>query len=391
MGVIMSYNKLVMAVGGGIILATILNGCVSPAEVAEIKETTISQQQQIDQLAEDIAIGQEQLEIIQEMLVSKKSSQEDMQGQLVDATMFILKNGNVNVLHNAINILGMIGGEKAENTLLELIRIYPNHSNIIIQALRTNKSSKIRGLIFDMIKNDRGDTLNNISFIFELHGIQVFTPEDTPLLIDLLNSSTPNRHSRHGRNALIALITSFDNDKGTDLICKEILTTNPQQQHELINKISHQNVFMDSDNWIKLVNTLGFPSNANINSCNSILDGIQRSGDWRITEAILPWADFSETNNNMYYSYMNAIVQMRDPLAAPVLLKLIKNPNNRQRYNLNEFPGIVKQPDGEYALVDDAAMEKLLENRKKRIASLEEATRKRKELLKKQSSSEKTL
>ncbi|MBN2641679.1 MAG: hypothetical protein JXR78_08505 [Victivallales bacterium] len=387
----MSYNRLTMTVGGGIIIATILSGCVSPAEVAEIKETTIYQQQQIDQLEESIAIGQEQLEIIQEMLANKTSNPDDLQGQLVDAIMFILKNGNAHTHHNAISILGMIGGEKAESALLKLIKTYPNHSNIIVQALRNSRSPKIRGLIIDMIKNDRGDTLNNIAFVFETHGIQIFTVKDIPLLVDLLYSSTPNFHNRHGRNTLITLITSLDNDKGADLICKEILTTNPQQHYELISRISNQNIFIDSDNWIKLIDAMGFPDNANVNSCNIILNAIQRSGDWRITEAILPWADFVRTNNNMYHTYMNTLTQMCDPLAAPVLLKLIKNPNNRQRYNLNEFPGIVKQPDGEYTLVDDATMEKLLNNRKKRIASLKEASRRRRELLKKQSSSEKTL
>ena len=98
-------------------------------------------------------------------------------------------------------------------------------------------------------------------------------------------------------------------------------------------------------------------------------------------------ADFAETNDNFRRQFFETLIRLKDPKAAKTVLDLyhqlyqqkkseIASARAMGRGNMDNYPGIKKENDN-YVLVDDAAMQKLLELRAKKIERLNEQDKKR--------------
>jgi len=119
---------------------------------------------------------------------------------------------------------------------------------------------------------------------------------------------------------------------------------------------------------------MGEPDANNLEGYGTLLNGMSQSGDWRITDIILPWSEFATSNDNFRNQYLSALLQLKDPKAAKVLFELYSDGKNfdRHRSYFNSYPGITKDDKGNYVLVDDETMKKLLEKREEKIRRLNE-------------------
>jgi len=373
-------------------LAAIIYGCDSNTgtltEMARIQGEQAAKIDKITKLVEkqrrDIAVLRKQGEAnavlraamskaIKAKLAKSGSSSQD---KILQAALLLAEQGSSNISHQAINILGYLGGEKAESALLKMLEgsSHGRNSSSIINALVTMRSNKLRPVIIKLLKSNNYQDVEAATNALNNRSLQVLKKSDLPLLLKVLDEIPYDNNNRYRRNNMIKVVCRLDQKTGLKYICDGLETADINQQRDLIYIPAHGQINLSTKSWMKIIKILGEPNNQNFSVFQAVCAGVSRSGDLRLTDIVLPWAEFAVNNNNLRNSYINMLNRMRDPKTAEIFLDLCLNSkrnNNHYMNYLNNFPGII-QKDGKYQLVDDAAMKKLLENRAKRIARLNE-------------------
>ena len=365
-------------------LVAVLAGCNSTEVLNNIAENQEKQTLEIREISElmekqnkDIAILRE---AIQEMVKSKEQEKQkekeadsgNQNGKLIDAAVFLAKRGPQNGVYSAIQILGYIGGKGAEEALLDMLkdgsfgrRYYSN----IISALSSMRSKKLRGVVIDIIKDGSPNEIRNIINTINNNFTSIFKKSDLPMFAKLLDEMPNDNNNFYSRCNLIRAICRLDQDFGVKLICNELETANRNNQRQLLYITNQHNMLINLANWKKIIKAIGSEPDAQSRELFDIVcQAISRGSDYRMTDIILPWADFALTNSNFRNNYMNALRAIQDPKAAKTMIEMY-NAGARNEYYMRGFPGIVKN-NGKYQLADEATMKKLMERREKVIARL---------------------
>ncbi len=398
----MRIGQLSTIAAGGILLGVSF-GCVRPQQYEDLEkrvqmqqelldksmkvqqdmlEVNSMQQKKIKELEKTVIIGFKTTELTFKKLRSEMEEKpRGGQDDLVNAAVLLIKRGPNNSRYNAINILGEIGGEKAEKSLLDLLDSDPNYRSNIFQALMRINSPRLRELVVNTMENPSGNDFNNISACFNSHNNRIFTRKDIPLLLKYLGRIPLRSNYSHYRSGVIGIVLNLDTPKGIDLVCQEMLL-NPSGNNDIFYRFNNNNMVVSIADWKKIFEALGPICSANLNTYQAICQAIRNCGDIRITDIVLPWAEFSKTNPNFKRSYLEMLVNLKDPKAAPVIVEIQDAGNGvYMTRRLKECPGIVEK-NGKLVLVDNAEMEKLMAQREKTISRLNEFDKKRAEMLK---------
>lgn len=368
-------------------LVAVLAGCNSTEmlnDIAESQEKQTFEVKKISALVEkqnkDIAILRE---TVQKMVkVAEKEEKERKEGKkvdsgnlnekLIDAAVLLAKQGPQNSVYNAIQIIGYIGGKGAEDALLDMLKdssFGRRYSSNIIRALMTMRSKKLRSVIIDTIKDGNANEIRNIINSINNNFASIFKKSDLPMFVKLLDEMPSDNNNFYPRCNLIRAICGLNQDLGVKLICNELETANRNNQRQLLYITNHHNMRINLVNWKKIIKTIGNePDGQNRELFEVVCQAISRGSDYRMTDIILPWADFALTNSNFRNNYMNALRAIQDPKAAKTMIDMY-NAGARNEYYMRNFPGIVKN-NGKYQLADEATMKKLMERREKVIARL---------------------
>ena len=375
--------KSLLAVGSCCLVA-VLAGCNSTEVLNDIAENQEKQNLEIREISKlvekqnkDIAILRE---TVQKMVkTEEKEEKEDeetdsgnLNGKLVDAAVLLAKRGPQNSAYNAIQILGYIGGKGAEEALLDMLKdnsFGRRYSSNIVRALSSMRSKKLRGVVIDIIKDGNPNEIRNIVNSINNNFTSIFKKSDLPMFAKLLDELPSNNNNFYSRCNLIKAICGLDQDLGVKLICNELETASRNNQRQLLYITNQHNMRISLANWEKIIKTIGSePDGQNRELFEIVCQAISRGSDYRMTDIILPWANFAITNSNFRNNYMNALRVIQDPKAAKTMIDMY-NAGARNDYYMRSFPGIVKN-NGKYQLVDDAAMKKLMARREKIIDRL---------------------
>lgn len=372
-----------------IILGAVISGCYSSTTLTEMARIQGKQATQIDKITEFIEQQSQDLTTLRKQAeadiamrialnkIIKAKFTETEQGshdKMLQAALLLAQKGSQNISGRAITILGYLGGEKAENALLIMIDSpsYRNNYSTIMQALVSMRSNKLRSVVIKLLESRGSNDLNAIINIIQNNSMQILNKTDFPILKNIFNEIPNNNHNSNGyqRRNVLKVMCILDQDKAIDILCEELATANKNQQRDLLYiPINSGKINFTFKSWQKIVKVIGEPNSQNLELFSPILNGMSRSGDWRFTDIILPWATFAAQNSSFLYSYLNLLRQLRDPKAAKVLIELSSKNKQQSRYSLNNFPGIIKKGD-KYQLVDAATMKLLLKKRDKMIALL---------------------
>ena len=344
-------------------------------DIAEIRSTLNKQQDEIAALRKTI---------------DSKTVVGSEQDQLFDAAVLLARKCHENQASSmAISILGTIGGTKAEPILLEMLETAsPNQLSAILGALSNMRSQKLHDILMKFLtREENQQVVSNVVSILNNTNPNIIKKSDLPAIEKTLEKypDNSNNNNHYIRNMLLGIILRLDQDKGVQYICDDLrLSISPQKQNIIyivINHSNNNNNFIRADLWGKIIKSTGDFDESNLDVYYAILQGIAQKEDWRVTDLILPWAEFARTNDNFRRQYVDSLVRLRDPKAAKTLLELYQLKNSGRsmaRVNLDNYPGIKIENDA-YVLVDDTTMQKLLEQRAKKIENLNELDKKRAE------------
>lgn len=332
------------------------------------------QEQQATEIDKITALVEQQsrdIAILRKQAGGKSAVAAVSRDKMLQAALLLAQQGPRNVSHQAISILGALGGEKAENALLKMVAdsSFSRNSTYVINALAAMHSNKLRAVVIKLLKSGNTQNVNAAINTIQNRSLQILKKSDLPLLIDVLDDMSDSNNNRYRRNNMIRVVCRMDQDTGVKYICDALETADVNQQRELVYIPIHGQINLSTKSWLKIIGIMGEPNNWNISAFQALCDGISRRGDLRLMDAALSWAEFAALNSSFRNSYINMLHRMRDPKTAKILLELQSNKQMRNNYYLKNFPGII-QNDGKYELVDAATMKKLLERRAKLIARL---------------------
>jgi hypothetical protein len=206
---------------------------------------------------------------------------------------------------------------------------------------------------------------------------------DVGILEKLLKIYPDNDYNsnRYHRNSLIGAIIRADQNKGIDLLCRELISSNQSnRKRELLYQINNNNLSLNLKSFTKILKAVGEIDSRNTETLQALLQLITKANDWRLTDKVLEWSEIAANNNNLSNSYIEALARLNDPKAAPLFLELCQSKNSARHNNyshyLNNYPGIEKDEKGDYKLVNKEKMKKLMEEREKRIEELNKLDKK---------------
>ena len=339
----------------------------------------------------DLANTQSQANDIAEIRTTLKKQQEDIaslrkmldqqtaapgQEQLFNAAVLLAKNCPENQSTMAISIIGAFGGSKAESILLEMLETAsPNQSSTILTVLSNMRSQKLHGIIIKLLESGNSQQFGSVINVLQNNSGMILK-SDLPIIEKALENCPNNNYdnNRYFRNVLLGIVLRLDQNKGIQYLCDDLQSMHPNRKQEIIHLITNNNYFLRFNTWEKIIKDTGDIDNFNVAFYTAILQALGQTGDWRITDLMLPWAEFASSNDNFRRSYVDTLIRIKDPKAAKTILGLCDN-SIKSGY-LDMYPGIKKE-NGNYVLIDDAAMQKLLEQRTKRIEHLNELDNKR--------------
>ncbi|OGV51251.1 MAG: hypothetical protein A2017_16690 [Lentisphaerae bacterium GWF2_44_16] len=359
-------KRILIAISALMLIA----GCMSQGKSKELDEIKAALEKQNADIA---ALRTNINELNKSFSLENTEMQKD---RLVDAALLLVRNGPENTSSQAVQILGYLGGEKAEAALIDIVNNGPqNRCYSAMDALSNMQSKKLRDIVIKRLESCDSQRINSMMNILQNRDRNILLKEDLPLIEKALSSIDDNdyNNNRYVRNCLIGLICKFNQAKGVELVCKGIMTASePYRKRELIYQVADRRT-LSIASWEKIIKTIGDPE-YNTEPCQAVLERIRNNADWRMTDLILPWAEFASSNDNFRQSYINALGNLKDPKAAGTMLALYKlasktSPGNRYEHYFNNYPGI-KKDGSNYVLVDDETMKKLMEQRAKRIEYL---------------------
>lgn len=300
---------------------------------------------------------------------------------MIEAALLLAKYGPGNINSQAISILGYLGGERAENALLEMLGdgSYTRNSSYIIRALVAMRSSKLRPVIIKLLESGNSQSINTAMGAINNRSLNILKKADLPLILKILDNMPNHNNNRYNRNNILKLVCLLDQDVGVEYICEELETADANQQRDLVYIPLNAQINLSTKSWQKIIKALGEPNSQNIRAFQALCDAISRKGDLRLMDAASRWADFAIDNSSFSSSYIQMLNRLRDPKTAEIFLDLCLNSkrnNNYYKNYLKNFPGIT-QENGEYKLVGDLEMKKLLKNRAKIISRLNERDERR--------------
>jgi hypothetical protein len=367
-----------------VVLAALVSGCQSSKEMSELSATQVKQAKQMDEITTCIKKQQQGIKQVKDEIAkfAAKIEAKSREGQsggadrqaMLAAALLLVQKGSGNIPNQAIPILGALGGKDAENALLGMVENASSRNlYLIVNTLASMRCKKLNGVILKLLNSDDDRKVYSVTNVLNSHSTRIFTKKDLPELEKALvkRLDCNNNSSRGIRNALLNVICRLDLSMGIKYICDALEDEEPSRQRETLYLLNRNNLIMNYKSWKQVIDAIGEPNQQNYNAFQVICDGISRNGDWRLTDLVLPWAEYAMLNRNFKYQYITMLNRLRDPKAAEVLLDLLeddKSSHNRYRHG---YPGIVKKKN-EYQLVDAAAMEILMTKRAKRIARLNE-------------------
>ncbi len=303
---------------------------------------------------------------------AKAKSPGSPQDKMVEAAVLLAKNStNSQVKYNAIRILGYLRGPKAEAALIAMLdTCSQQYKREVLQALSNMNSSKLYGIVIKMLETANAYDTDALCSILNSNNFRgLITKKDIPLLLAFYQKMPKNNNNRYRRRDFLRMLARLDALKAADLVCQElVLTTQGHYKREMLYAFTNHDVEVPYEAWKKVFSCLGPATSSNYDAYRNIFDRFRNSSDWRLTDLILPMVEYATANKSFGNSLIYAMSNMRDPKAAPALVKLL-NMKEFKHQNVSDFPGIVKK-NNEYLLADKAEMEKLMALRKRRMEQL---------------------
>ena len=279
------------------------------------------------------------------------------------------------VCNYSAQILGRIGGEKAESRLLEMARDHAGSRSTILSALREMGSRHTSELVLESLRS------SNLRDIQHAAGqlSNVITPKMLPDILEILSELPPGGQSeyRHIRRGFYDAIRRL----GDPRACEAMLDAAAEEMEDYGRQSAMQAFSHCLDNKHlmlveKAFRTIGsFNNERNRGQYTELLRRMGQLGDLRAGEYLVEVIDGT---NDQYLTRVaiEGLRNLRDPLAAEAICKCLNSKDaNVRRYAEqlcgNGYPGI-KEVDGSYTVVSEEEMQKLLVERARKVEALEQ-------------------
>jgi len=294
---------------------------------------------------------------------------------LEDAALQLSRASVPQIRSSAIPLLSLLGGEKTEARLLEMVKDDPACRSSALQALRGMGSRKVSGIILDWLKN--GSPAERQTAASVLPG--QMTQEMLPDILKLLRNVPTGGTEYSGAQVRQYLYNALQ-QLGDRRACDALLAAMREETQEYTKQSAVSALAAcASRREIALVGkalaSLG-PCAPNMSSSmhHALVQCLGNLRDPRATEYLLPLLTAS-SNEQLRRQVVQALVQLRDPLAAKTLCALDIQDQNLKRYvddtlRNAAYPGI-RVVDDKLVCVPDEEMKKLLEERTRQIAEIE--------------------
>lgn len=374
------YRNIVLSVLASASLAFFVSGCGDSRgkrDAEELKGALNQQAKEINALHKQLAENVNEMKQIKELLAIKNDV--DQRKRFVEAAVMLATQGPESISNQAIGILGSLGGQDAETALLDILEngTSQNRYHSVLDAIERLNSKKLSEIILNFLTSGNEQEVNAAIGALQNRSMRKSLNIDVSILEKLLKKYPDNDYNsnRHYRNVLTGAIIRADQDKGIDLLCKELISANqPNKKRELLYQISNNNIALSIKSFTRILDAVGEIDSRNTETLQALLQLTARASDWRLTDKVLSWYEIAANDNNLSGSYIEALARLSDPKGAPVFLELCqtKTPSRRGNYShyLNNYPGIEKDGKDNYRLADDEKMKKLLAAREKRIEEL---------------------
>lgn len=331
----------------------------------------------------DLAEIKAELKKIREEINAKDEAEKnnDPRKKLIDALSLLMEQNDESIKHDAINIIGRIGGSDAENILIKIIK--PEVTDYESCSLAFSALSRVNKRKFDSILVELLEEGNEAQRLLAIGALKNHHLLDIPalnadLLKEVLEKYRKENHEECSctdyENTLIAAIFHIDQSNEIDFFCNELSKGNRIQKDKLIYQLSFHDLSLRAEYFMKIVAIYGKADPKHISTVESFLRLAAKSADLRITDTLLQWQEIAKNNQDFAGRYINTLLKMKDPAAAKTLFDLCTLWNSLEYFSatLSTYPGIEKNEKDEFKLLDEEKMKTLLEEREKRIRELNE-------------------
>ncbi len=292
-----------------------------------------------------------------------------------DAALMLSYSPDPRLRQHTIAILGQLGGEKAEKRLLEILESDGNSQSQVLQALQTMGSNRLEPLVMTILEEG---TLQEKSAAAGMLN-DILNRENLPVVLELFVELPSGNHSH--ANSIRQRIYGAVRNLGDPAACRPLLDaalmeTNEYTQREAFQALVACSTPAQLGLLVEALEALG-PAlqNHSAGSHQQLVSHFGQMGDPRVTPVLLKQLD--SPNRSVVQYAAQALMQLKDPLAAERLVKIANGPDTHAKQYLsrgigNGYPGIRKRDDGTYALAGAETLNSLFEARRKLVARLEE-------------------
>lgn len=295
---------------------------------------------------------------------------------LEESALHLSRAGVPQIRATAIQILSLLGGEKTEARLLEIIKEDPVARPAALQALRSMGSRKVGGIVLDWLKN--GSSAERQAAANALPG--QLTPEMLTDVLGLLRDLPGGAEysAVQVRQCLYAALQQLGDRRACDPL---FLAMRQETQDGSKRAAAAALAACASRRELPLLGkalaSLG-PCNPNtdLGTHSVLIESLGNAHDLRATEYLLPLLA-AGSNPQVQRQVVQALTQLRDPLAATALCAMdVKDPalkrNIEEMLRNAAYPGI-RVVDDKFVPVPEGEMRKLLDERARQIAELEKS------------------
>lgn len=290
-----------------------------------------------------------------------------------DAALMLTYSPDPNLRQHTIAILGQLGGQKAEERLLEMMESDRNTQSMVLQALRAMGSPKLEPLVMGILQEG---SLQQKSVAAGMLS-EVLNRANVNVVLDMLNELPLGNHSYANsvRQQIYGALRNLGDPKACrPLMEAALLETQEYTQREAVQAMIGCSTPAELGLLVEMLRNLGpVGSNSSANSHQQLLSHLGQLGDPRATPALMEHLD--SPNRSVTQQTVQALAQLQDPYAAERLVEVANGPDSHAKQYLshyinNGYPGVRRNDDGTYSLEKGEVMERLMKARERTVARL---------------------
>jgi len=290
---------------------------------------------------------------------------------LMDATLMLTRATNPQIRHHATSILGIFGGEEAEQRLVAISQEDAACRSLALSALRQMGSDRVGEIVLDLIRKGTPADRHNAATLLP----SVITPdlatEIASLLVDLPFTDDPD--SRHVRRSVYLAFRKLPDPRANAALIDAIKReSDPSLLTAASQALSAASSRKELPQLCAILEGLPPLSAESRPSHYAILHVLADLRDLRSTEYVLPYLNADDTQ--IVRLALQALGQTKDPMAAKALCEFSSDDRTlrelRDQYLKEGFPG-TRTEDGKIVPVSEQEMARMLAKRVEYIRNIE--------------------